>query len=71
MRCVDLDNLTFEDVLRNPEEACSLLQSHISYELNKQNRSLRALSKLKAPVHKYGKIEDMLNLLEYDNQRRR
>lgn len=67
---INLNNLTFDDVLKNPEKIHAMLSDIIYVELNKHNRSLRALAKLKVPVYKKCRVEDMIKLLEYDNQRR-
>ncbi|MCK5613134.1 hypothetical protein KAR91_65275 [Candidatus Pacearchaeota archaeon] len=69
---MDIDELTFDDVLKmGPEEACNLLKSAIARELKHHDYRLRALSTIRVPYYKDSKVKDMITLLEYDNQRRR
>lgn len=65
----EISKLTFDDVLKmGPEEGANLLRSIIGRELNHHDYRVRALTTIKIPVYKSGKIEDLLKLLQYEKE---
>lgn len=64
---MELNDVTFEDILKNgPEWGNELLRSFIGRELKNHDKRLRALATIRIWEHKKSKIPDLLKLLEYN-----
>lgn len=67
---MDLEDLEFDDILKmGGKEACDLILSAIGRELNNHDRRVKALTAIKIPLNRVGKIDDMIKLLEYDREK--
>lgn len=68
---MEIDDVTFDDVLKNGSEwGAELLRSFIGRELMDHDKRLRALTSIKIREIKSGNIEDLLTLLAYNAQKK-
>ncbi len=62
---ISIDDIDFDDVLKDPKRVRGLLLGAIDRELNDHDRRLKALTSIRIVECKNNKVEDLLKLLEY------
>ena len=62
---ISIDDIGFDDVLKDPNRVRELLFDTIDRELNDHDRKLKALTSIRIVECKNSRVEDLLKLLEY------